>query len=144
MNNILLWATNGILKATLVKSSPQKFLFERNVYVLKDFDLGDVDYLRNRNHELVGFAYIVGNEIDKEFVRLIERQSKTIYLKDGFLFIFISPSDEFEIETVQGIGSHIYHDCGENIMLLIPDLGLGKLAFDLTSGEDGPAFVGET
>lgn len=136
MNHVLVWSKDGILKAAEASESPGGFTFNRRWFDLNKFDLGDVDYLRNEKGQLVGFCYILGDlEKNNPIINCIVSQSNQSYIKDGFLFIFLHPCKKFEIETVQGIGTSIYYDNADAVILLIPNLGTGELAFDLTSDD---------
>lgn len=123
-----------MLKAAEISEIPKGFTFDGHWFAPNAFDLGDVDYLRNDRGQLVGFCYILGDHEKRSVItKSIIAQSNQNYIKDGFLFIFLSPCKKFKIETVQGIGTSIYYDNADAVILLVPNLGTGELAFDLTS-----------
>lgn len=139
MNNMVLWFKNGLLKAAKIEESPTAFTFEGRRFVPMNFSLGDVDCLRNQRKQLVGFSFIVGDEVQELlFGQRLAQHSKSVKFKDGLLLLFLTESKSYEIECVQAIGSEIYHDNADGFIFVIPDWGFGELSFDLTS-KDIPA-----
>jgi hypothetical protein len=134
MNNMVLWFKNGLLKAAQIEELPKAFMFEDRKFVPVNFSLGDVDYLRNDKKQLVGFSFIVGDEVQELlFGQRLAQQSQNVKFKDGLLLLFLNESKSYDIECVQAIGTEIYHDKGDGFIFVIPDWRFGELSFDLTS-----------
>jgi len=144
MRRIILWVRNGILQASQVVGAPKAFLFEGHQFTPMGFNFGDVDYLRNKKKQLIGFAYTVGDT--KEELTLQEAliwQSQNIREKDGSLLFFLAEQESFEFDIVQAIGTIIYRDDEGHFIFSIPDWGFGEMAFNLLSNEDVPIAIKE-
>jgi hypothetical protein len=131
MNNILLWAKDGLLRASQIEALPKAFTFEGRRFEPLKFYFADVDYLRDEKKQLIGFSFVAGDsKHELALCKLLVQQSKNIKLKDGFVLLFLKEIESFEFDVVQGIGTEIYHDEAGRFIFVIRDLGFGKLAFD--------------
>ena len=138
MSNIVLWFQNGLLKASRIEALPKVFEFEGRRFIPMNFSLGDVDYVRNENKQLVGFSFITGNEVQELlFCQRLALHSQCVKFEDGLLLLFLHKSKSYEIQCVQAIGTEIYHDNAEGFIFVIPDWGFGEFGFNLVS-EDMP------
>jgi hypothetical protein len=131
---MVLWFKDGVAKAMKIEEFPKAFTFEGRRFVPMNFSLGDVDCLRNHNKQLVGFSFIVGDEVQELlFGQRLAQQSKSVKFKDGLLLLFLGEGESYEIECVQAIGTEIYHDNKGGFIFVIPNWGFGELSFDLVS-----------
>jgi hypothetical protein len=134
MNNILLWAKDGLLRASQIGVLPKAFAFEGRKFEPLKFYFADVDYLRDEKMQLIGFSFVADDsKHELALCKQLVQQSRNIKLKNGFILFFLKEIESFEFDVVQGIGTEIYHDKAGCFIFAIPDLGFGELAFDLTS-----------
>jgi hypothetical protein len=93
-----------------------------------------VDYLRDEQKRLVGFAYILGGERQRALWERLRSQSKNVKL-EGILSVLLLEPSTYEIECVQAMGTEVYRSPADEIMLAIPNWGFGELAFKLTTAD---------
>jgi hypothetical protein len=138
MNRIIIWVKDRALVATQIVGSPKAMLLEEVKFEPLDFDFGDVDYLRNDQNRLIGFAYTPGEtQKERALAERLTRQSDSLKNRDGSLLILLT-EEPFEFDVVQAIGTVIYHDHLDHYIFSIPDWGFGELAFNLVFGENAP------
>ena len=135
MDNILVWSKNGKFNAAEISDVPNGFTFDGRWFDRCEFDLGDVDYLRNEKGQLVGFCYLLGDSEERDPIVSIVAENGQSYVEGGCLYIFLHPCQNFEIQTVQAIGTFIYYDDANSVILIVPYWGKGELAFNLTPDE---------
>ena len=108
-------------------------LIEEEEYRAVTTYLGDVDYLRNSQQQLVGFSFILGEPSEQEDAvqKRLLAQSKSVSRGDGMLVILLN-SERYEIQCVQAIGATVYRSSNDKLALAIPNWGFGDLGFELT------------
>ena len=125
---MILQLINGLLKISQAEELPDKLTFNNRGFILANFYLGDVDYLRNEREQLIGFAYIVGTGVQELiFCQRLAQTSKNVEFKDNLLLLFLKETEAYKIECVQAIGTRIYQDNTENFIFIIPDWGFGEI-----------------
>lgn len=133
ITHLLIWFKAGEAYATGVAELPTALFFEGKTFHPMTEYFGDVDYLRDRQNQLVGFSYTLGeNEQQEAVYENLFAQSKSVKRHDGMLVILLQPA-EFEIECVQAMGTELYRSPSNEIMLAIPNWDFGDIAFKLTA-----------
>ena len=129
---LLVWFEDGQPRACELAEVPYALAYQGEVYRAETEYFGDVDYLRDEQKRLVGFAYILGGEREKALWEKLLSQSKNVKL-EGILSVVLLEPCPYEIECVQAMGTEIYCSPINKIMLVIPNWGFGELAFKLTT-----------
>lgn len=127
---ILNWFLNGRVHAAACSTLPLSLEFQGKTYRMENLSLGDVDYLRNAQQELIGFSFIVGepNEQEEAFHKSLLRQCQNVELDNGLLTILIK-REPYRIQTIQAIGSVLYRASDDSLMIAVPDWGVEKVGF---------------
>jgi len=134
MAHLLIWFKAGEAYATGLAKLPEAFAYEGEVFRAITEYLGDADYLRDRQKQLVGFSYILGDEGEHQeaICETLLSQSKIVSRQDGMMVILFR-SVAFDIECVQAVGSQLYRSLTNGFMLAIPNWDFGTLGFELTN-----------
>ena len=132
---MIIWQQNGNLKAATGFIDRSNSIVNGTIYHRHSFYLGDVDYLRNNNGSLIGFAYIIDTEKPRTFYENILHQSGNIALNNDFLMFFLKSESNYSIQTIQAIGTELFFDPQSNFLLDVPDWGFGDVGFALESDD---------
>ncbi len=134
MKNLLVWTKDGDLNGCFIQNVPAFFMFEGRRFEPIDFYLADVDYLRNKGGQLVGFSYaLTDNQHEFALAESLVLRSGQIKIQNNTLFLFLRETESFEFDVVQAVGTEIYRDETGCCLFVIPDWGFGELAFNLAS-----------
>lgn len=133
-SHLLVWFEDGQPRASELAEVPDALTHKGEVFRAETEYFGDVDYLRDGQKRLLGFAYLSGGKHEKCIWEKLLSQSKNVKLDDGTLVILLEPHS-YEIEDVLAMGTEIYRSLTGEVMLAIPNWGFGELAFKLTTDE---------
>lgn len=131
-SHLLVWFEEGQPRACELAEVPDALAYQGQVFRAETEYFGDVDYLRDEQKRLLGFACLSGGKHEKLIWEKLLSQSKNVRLDDGMLVILLEPHS-YEIEAVQAMGTEIYRSMTGEVMLAIPNWGFGELAFKLTT-----------
>lgn len=130
--HLLIWFEDGQPRACELAEVPDTLTYKGEIFRAEADYFGDVDYLRDGQNRLVGFAYYPG---DKWKVAIQERllaQSGDVRLDDGILVILLETCP-YEFDSMAAMGTEIYRSSTNEIMLSVPNWDFGELAFQLTT-----------
>jgi hypothetical protein len=133
-SHLLVWFDDGQPHACPLSDVPEAVTYRGKVFSRETEYSNDVDYLRDQQNRLVGFAYVSGGKLEKPLWDSLWSQSRNVK-SDGGILVILLADVPYEIESVQAMGSSVY--CGPygETMLAIPNWGFGKLGFELTTSD---------
>ncbi|HWD18248.1 MAG TPA: hypothetical protein VHB20_03135 [Verrucomicrobiae bacterium] len=141
--HLLIWFTSGKAQAVGLRSLPDSsaFTFDGVTFYRIPEYLGDVDYLRDDQGRLVGFAWMLGDDDYLAAVRdELLPQSEAVKVSDGMLIILLEERP-FEVKCVQAMGSELYRSETKGLMVTVPNWGFGAIGFPLIHSHTPVAVV---
>ncbi len=131
-SHLLLWFDSRQPRACELRDVPNALSYRGEVFHAETEYPGDVDYLRDQQDRLIGFAYISGGRREKVIWEALLSRSGNVRL-DGEILIILLEDRPYEIQSVQAMGTAIYQSPSGDIMLAIPNWDFGELAFELAT-----------
>lgn len=131
-SHLLVWFEDGQPRMCELAEVPDTLTYKGEMFQAETGYFGDVDYLRDEQKMLVGFAYILGGERGRVLWERLLSLSENVKL-EGILSLIVLESRPYEIECVQAMGTEVYCAPSGQIMLAIPNWDFGELAFKLTT-----------
>ncbi len=131
-SHLLVWFEEGQLRACELADVPDALVYKGQVFRAETGYFGDVDYLRDQQKRLLGFAYYSTGKWEEVIRERLLSQSKNVKLDGGILVILLEPRP-YEFESVAAMGTEVYRSPTDEIILAIPNWDFGELAFKLTT-----------
>jgi hypothetical protein len=131
-SHLLVWFDDGQPRACELAKVPDVFVYKGKFFRAETEYFGDVDYLRDEQNRLVGFAYYSAGKWKDIIWKKLLSQSKNVKLDDGILVILLK-SCSYEIKSVVAMGTEVYRSPTNEIILAVPNWDFGTLGFELTN-----------